>query len=142
MRLIILLLLFFTGNFVSAQYNDSIIKVKDGITVTASDVECTMKRGFDLDRVLLTVKNENNHPVTISWSTKMWYNNKCLTCNDSAGEYDFTLTLDANESKSGTCSIDESKKLQLFLRFNDENTEIDSELTKFKLDNFTVKIDH
>ncbi|MEX1191362.1 MAG: hypothetical protein WEA99_05260 [Brumimicrobium sp.] len=142
MRIILLLLSFFISEFISAQYNDSIIQVENGVTVTASNAECSMKNGFDEDRILLTFKNENNTQVTITWSAKMWYDNQCLTCNDQSGEYDFTLTLEANETISGTCAQGEGKKLQLFHRFNDENTDIDTELTKFKLDNFTVSVDH
>lgn len=138
---IILLLLFFTCNFVSAQYNDSIIQVEDGITVKASDVECDMSMGLDEDRVLLTFANDNDYAVTVTWSTHMWYDGDCLTCNDQSGEYQFTLSLEPYESISGTCALGESKKLQLFLRFNDVNTDIDTELTKFELANFTVNTD-
>lgn len=111
---------------------------QEGINVSSTTSDCTMKMGYDTQRKVLSFENTNNYPVILSWDLHLWYDGSCKTCNDESGEYSFTLQLDANSQVSGSCDLNAGAKLQLFSKYIDEEADISTALTKFELANFSV----
>lgn len=113
----------------------TLLEQQNGVKISYKYSDCTFhKFNWRQGWYLLRIENTKSDPVTISWDEEMWFNNVCKTCN--VDEYHKTITIGANETKSGQCDLEHNRELTIFVRFNDKpNTET---LTGFSLANLAV----
>lgn len=103
---------------------------------------CDYTEQFDSEYVIIKATNLTDKSITIEWKEELWYDEKCINCNQDSPEYITTLTLPANSTLQGECN--KWSKLKLFSKFTEklENMPgIDkiSALTKFELKNIKTK---
>lgn len=114
-------------------------KEVDEIKIYTKISDCELKKGFDERRILLKIENTSNVDKTIEWDILLWYNDKCLTCNVTSGEYHRNIHVKSNSSLEGECSIITNFDLVIFVEFIDEQYKGNKQvLTRFELNNLIV----
>lgn len=110
-----------------------------GIQVFYKYADCNdVKNGLFQEMVYLKVVNTTNLNVILDWDLKRWLNDDCVNCNTNEKEHHFSIKLNSGETKSGNCeNRGILRELVIFSKFL--NMENKQKLTKFSLDNFTVK---
>ena len=84
--------------------------------------------------VLFKINNETDQPLELTYQRVMWYNDKCLGC-DNGTEYTVVLELAPDEQVTGTCE-DKNKALKIFSKMLNREA---SELDKFELRSINAK---
>lgn len=91
---------------------------ENGVTISAQMTECNnVDRNEIMTYKILTLTNSNAAPATIKMRQDSYYNDKCYTCEND--EYTFTFSLNANESKYGSCYGDANPALSVFHSMKD-----------------------
>jgi hypothetical protein len=117
----------------------TLLMEKSGIQVFYKYADCNdLKNGIFQEMVYLKIVNTTNLNVVLDWDLKTWINNECSNCTNNSKEHHFSIKVNAGDFKSGSCETrSEFRELAIFSRFlNMENKYL---LTKFSLENFTVK---
>lgn len=99
--------------------------------------DCDPAKGFDFEGVLLKVTNLTTHKLSLSWHKILYYAGGCRTC-DYPDEYNYEISLDANESIEGDCASESGYNLKLFSKFIDQQYSQGDKLTAFQLDKLIV----
>jgi hypothetical protein len=103
---------------------------KNGISITTSVQACEdVKNGISKEYILLSVSNENDYPVNLSFKKNLWVNGKCKSCNSTNQEDTVSITIEANGKAQGSC--DQSNGLRIFSQML--NLEKVSKLTRYEL---------
>ncbi|NBO59816.1 MAG: hypothetical protein EBU82_02460 [Flavobacteriia bacterium] len=91
---------------------------ENGVTISAQMTECNnTERNEIMTYKILTLTNSNAVPATIKMRQDSYYNDKCYTCENE--EYTFTFSLNASESKYGSCYGDANPALSVFHSMKD-----------------------
>lgn len=91
---------------------------ENGVSISAQMTECNnVDRNEIMTYKILTLTNSNAAPATIKMRQDSYYNDKCYTCEND--EYTFTFSLNANESKYGSCYGDSNPALSVFYSMKD-----------------------
>jgi hypothetical protein len=61
------------------------------------------------------IKNYSNEKIAVRWNNELYYNGKCANCDNKEGMLQ-TILLEANENKTGDCSISCLPQLKLFVK--------------------------
>ncbi len=86
--------------------------------------------------LIFKYENTTNKALRLSGRVDAWYSNTCRSCNlASPNEYEFSIDLQADESREGYCS-DDQKAFKLFYKNTDGSI---APLDKFELSNLDVK---
>ena len=112
----------------------------DGIRLEYKYADCNLEKGYDQQWVLLKLTNTSGVAKIVKWKNNLWYNNDCKTCGLTSQEYNRQLSVNAGETLEGTCSVYGDGRLNIFVKFIDEDYQNENiqVLTKFELDNITV----
>lgn len=89
------------------------------------------KHGLYQEFIVLKFENTTSNPLNLKWKTEFWYNEKCINCGSDSEEYQFSVSLKANEILEG--NVQSSNDLKIFKRFLNYTDK--SELTNFELVN-------
>lgn len=123
----------FSQSAVIENTNDLISK--DGITIASAMQNCeNVKNGISKEYVLLSISNQNNYPVHVSFKKNLWFDGKCKSCSSTSDEHIVSLTIEANKQAEGSC--DENNGLRLFSRML--NLDKVRKLTNYELIDITV----
>lgn len=107
-----------------------VIYQENGVTISSKLVECNnSSRNEIMNFKMLSIQNANNTPVSIKVKHEFYYDGECRTCPND--EYNFTYTLDANETKESNCYQDINPRLAVFSSMKDGY--IKEKLTDIKL---------
>lgn len=90
----------------------------DGVTVNAEWTRCeSVENGTSKEYVILSLANQNGHPIKLSFKKEIWYNGICLSCNSESLEYVFATQLDAQGAMKGSCEVNNG--LRIFAKMTD-----------------------
>lgn len=104
--------------------------IKDGISITTSVQACDdVKNGISKEYIFLSVSNENDYDVHLSFKKNLWFNGKCKSCDSNSQEHTVSITIEANGKTQGSCN--ESNGLRIFSQML--NLEKVSKLTHYEL---------
>ncbi|RLD67849.1 MAG: hypothetical protein DRI84_01375 [Bacteroidetes bacterium] len=108
-----------------------------GVKIFTKTNKCQLQHTTKSNQYLLfKYVNTTNKALRISGRVDAWYNNLCRSCNlSSPNEYEFSIDLQASESREGYCS-DDQKAFKLFYKSSDGSI---APLDKFELSNLNVK---
>ncbi len=112
-----------------------IFSTKD-ISIAKQTLGCNdVKNGINKEYVFLKLHNNSKSQIEITFTTEVYYNNKCYSC-DNTSEYTHSITLDAGSSIEGDCD-NKTKGLAVFSKMLDGSTS--SSLTKFEVKDVKIK---
>ena len=98
-------------------------------------IEChDLTNGIHKKIVVLQFVNLTNQNLSISFNKQMWYNGRCIGC-DNPAEQHFTVTLDPQQSLVGSCEDKQTKSLYIVDKMLNGGN---SMLTKFELANIHI----
>lgn len=95
-------------------------------------------KGINNEYVYFQFTNLTTENLEISFSKELWYNTKCITCNNESQEYNFTVKLNPGEYIEGKCGETNDRALYIFSKMADGLSK--SELTSFNLKNIKTII--
>jgi hypothetical protein len=108
--------------------------------LTYKMVECNdPQNGLYAKYAFLTASNKSNKTIEISWHINMFYDNKCISCNDNP-EHTRKITLQPNETLTADCDYKSNSTLKIFSQWTQiENKRI---LTKIEFANISITETH
>ncbi|PKP03056.1 MAG: hypothetical protein CVU11_09785 [Bacteroidetes bacterium HGW-Bacteroidetes-6] len=111
----------------------------DGVNFYYNVVECHDEaNSYHREYIHLKLENTNDYDVVAEWDVIMYYNGKCLNCDEKlTQEHHRSVTVPANSSVEGECMTFGDKTLRIFSRLLNYNDPT-STLTKFELINRTI----
>ena len=110
----------------------TLFKSVDGVEIYTK-IESNTFNKVKTNYQIFKYKNTNKYEVVVSWKLNLWYNGVCRACDlPSPNEYEMTLTLKANDVKTGTATS-ESKIFAFY-----QSSEGMSPLDKFEFDNLKI----
>lgn len=60
---------------------------------------------------ILTLTNKSHAPISIRFKKDLWYDGKCISCSSSSEEYKVSVDLNSEETKSGSCTINNGLRI-------------------------------
>ena len=127
----------------SAQKNNwNVYFENEQISISYKSMKCDYKEMFDQELIVLKVNNFTEEKITIQWETELWYDDVCINCETENEEYRSIITIDKQETLTGSCYLD--NKLRIFSKFTNNLEEMPGltkivELTKFELKNIIIR---
>ena len=107
------------------------------VEVSFKRVDCVRPdNGTDIQYIYLRFTNKTNHSLSLNYSKKLWYNNKCYNCSGENPEYSYQLQLEPGEIRQADCSGKKDKSLYIFAKMN--NVENKSVLSRFEIADIQV----
>jgi len=107
-----------------------------GVEVYTQEVDCYAENIPAQKAIIIKVVNTNSSKISIEWDTKIWYNDELVTRSVKDGENHHTLELEGNQTISGSCDVPFGA---LYIYKDFITYVMPSKLTKFELENITVK---
>lgn len=99
--------------------------------------DCNLDNAFKQRWFLLNFHNSSGKKVRIDWDLELFdENQKCVTCNDSEGEYHYSLVLNSNETKVGECNLKCAPELRIVSKLLDVKASMS--YPDFKLKNIKI----
>ncbi len=92
--------------------------------------------GIHREDVFLKLTNAINVPVLVEYDLVLWYNGKCINCDATSPELHYTINLNAQGEKEGSCA-DNSDAMR-FLSTMINTPGATSKLTNFGIRNLKV----
>lgn len=144
MKKSVIFLLVMAVVIISSAFNSSsnesewkLYKEIQGVKIFTKVSKCQLQYTKKSNQYLIfKYENTTNKALRISGRVDAWYNNICRSCNlNSPNEYEFSIDLQAGESREGYCS-DDQKAFKLFYKSMDGSI---APLDKFELNNLNVK---
>ena len=80
-----------------------LIKSENGVNIYQKEADCELENIPDEKRYLIKIENTNSSAVQVEWDTRIWYNDKCINCDDNSGEQHHTFRIEANSILAGNC---------------------------------------
>lgn len=130
------LLLLISGVFsnISAQSEWQLHSEKNNVFIKTQKAACNdVANGIHKELILLKFENTNAYAVNVSFRKELWYNGKCLNCDNISEEHIINVSLKANEVLEGNCKS--GKQLSIFSKMLNLKK---SELTRFELKDISV----
>ena len=136
------LILFFITSITSvAQSSDwTLYKTIDGVKIFTKESDCVFKDGSNMDQTVILFKLENttNKDIMVSWTLRVWYNEKEMINYGDPNQRNYSFIVDSNKSIEGDCSqLSNTKNLYLYKKFIKFKNS--ASLTRFEFENLTVK---
>lgn len=121
--------------FAQIDQQTSTIYSSAGVSITSQLEDChDTKNGTHKQYVLLSISNEKNTAIKISWKRELWHDGKCTTCMADSDEYHTSVEIPANTTLSGECT--ENNGLRIFVKMLDLKDV--RQLTHYELKEITV----
>ena len=109
----------------------------DNISIEYSYQQCKQpQKGTDNEYVYLRIHNMGKSAVMIEFDKELWYNDRCLNCDDPGAEHHYTVNLQPGETKEADCGRDHARALEIFSKMITPPAQ--SVLTDFKLNNIKI----
>lgn len=108
----------------------------NGLSIHSELIHCeSITDGTSKEYVILTIENQNDHAIELTFKKEIWYNGTCLSCDSESLEYAFTAQLEANGALKGSCTVNNG--LRIFAKM----TELKNvrQLTHFELKQISVR---
>ena len=122
-------------SFSNTSENWTLYKTFDGIKVYTKVIDCNAYNATQ-SYLIFKYENTNSTQKTIKWKLNMWVGERCRSCDlTSPNEYEFNLTLKANETKEGSCNYENDKRFRLYKSTKDNKL---VPMTKFEFVNVVV----
>jgi hypothetical protein len=86
--------------------------------------------------VVLSFNNITDLPITLTYDLEFQYTNYCANCDATSPEFHYEITLNSNQSTSGTCDKSKSSGLRVFKQFT--TIENKNTLKSFKVKNLEL----
>ena len=137
MRQILLLAMLLSVKGLYSQSNNwEIVYQSSALNIYSNYTEChDVANGIHKEKVLLKFENLTNQDLELSYSREMWYDDRCLGCEENASEYTYTINLSPYESKAGDCAT-KDKTWYIFSKFLNRKT---AELSRFEIKDVNIK---
>ena len=112
------------------------------ILISYQYYNCEYSEQFNEESVLIRIENKTNDPLTISWKTEMWYDEKCINCNNQSIEYINSINIQEKEIITASCNT--HSELKIFSKFTEKLENMPgvnkiTKLTNFELQNIEIK---
>ena len=106
------------------------------ISISTDFLDCVSNSNGTAKQYLnISVENNLNSPVEVSFHKELWYGGACVNCGNLTDEYLVELKLEAGETVSSDC--ESSKHLKIFFKMLElKNVR---QLSHYELKNITVK---
>ena len=135
-QLIFFTLVFSLFSFVTIE-DWKTIHVGDGIAIRSKTADCLLDNAFKQRWFLLEFKNTSGSKIKVTWDLELLdENGKCVTCNHGNGEYQYSITLEPNQTLAGECSTKCSPELRVVSKILDVKTSMS--YPEFNLKNIRV----
>ena len=91
--------------------------------------------------MILKIENLSNNKINIEWREELWYDDKCINCEQNREEFRTNIKMKKGEILIGDCM--QINKLKIFSKFTEPLEEMPgvdaiNKLTKFELKNITI----
>lgn len=85
------------------------------ITISTKKTDCiSTKNGTAKQYLNITIENKSSDDVQVSFGKELWYDGKCINCNNISTEHQVTVKLSGGSSTSGNC--ESGKDLKVFVK--------------------------
>lgn len=99
------------------------IVTQKNIAIKYKQAECYLDNSFKQRWFLLSFENTSASKIKVEWSLQLFdESKKCVTCDDAAGEYKYSLVLDPGQTKEGECSFSCAPELRIVSKLLDVST--------------------
>ena len=136
-----LLLLSFTALSNESKWN--LIFQSDEVTIETKSHNCDFSDAYDQEFIFLRITNLTDSSLTLSYYLELWYDNKCINCENKKLEYEKSFKLSAREKIISDC-LNKSNESKIFVKFSLPLSKMPGvnkivKLTKFELKNISLK---
>tara|TARA_B100000575_G_scaffold289791_1_gene292226 strand:- start:304 stop:762 length:459 start_codon:yes stop_codon:yes gene_type:complete len=136
-----LLLLSFTALSNESKWN--LIFQSDEVTIETKSHNCDFSDAYDQEFIFLRISNLTDSSLTLSYYLELWYDNKCINCENKKLEYEKSFKLSAREKIISDC-LNKSNESKIFVKFSLPLSKMPGvnkivKLTKFELKNISLK---
>ena len=99
------------------------IQSTGSVNIKFKQADCNLDNAFKQRWFLLSFSNSSSSSVKVEWNLQLFdENKKCVTCADSYGEYQYSLTLLPGETKEGSCTLKCAPELRVVSKLLDVET--------------------
>jgi len=114
----------------------------DEITITFTYLNCEYQEQFNQEYLILRIQNKSTNDITIDWQEQLWYDNKCINCEQNSIEFRKEIIVKAGATIRGDCTT--YNNLRIFSKFTEKLEDMPgvdkiNTLTQFELKNVNIK---
>ena len=133
--------------FLSCYSNDDwkTIIEKPEVKVESKNFICDYTNAYDQEFIFLRITNLTKQDAVISYTLKLWYDDKCISCENEETEFRKTFKLKPYQRIESDCHQN-SKQSKIFVKFSMPLEKMPGvnkivKLTKYEITNLTVTYD-
>ncbi|MBI5217978.1 MAG: hypothetical protein HY958_03505 [Bacteroidia bacterium] len=122
----------------------TLYKSENGVQIYHKKIQCENTANVENSQEMVAFKfvNTTDKEVTVNWCFDIWFGANCRTCGlpkDQKTNYIHSINLKAGQTLDGTCKDPVSSGLVLFSGFYKRDAGKNNPMTKFEMNDFSVK---